>query len=135
MYLRVVAMFISAFSTKASKKWRNLHIYHVIIFYLLYVDHLNENIFRTLSFLTFRTIEKLFFALSYFRFYGMKFFHCNLMLWDAIIPKYFVFFRVTHFSVWQVPDKLPDWKFLRVTRKKYWIFGNKGFSRHQFPVE
>ena len=42
---------------KIHKKCRNLHNYHVIIFYLIYVDHLIENIFRTVSFLTFLTIE------------------------------------------------------------------------------
>ena len=40
----------------------NVHYWHVIIFYLIYVDHLIENIFRTDSFLTFRTIKKLFFV-------------------------------------------------------------------------
>ena len=90
---------------KPQKKWRNLHNYHVIIFYLIYVHHLIENIFRTISCITFRTIEKLFFVLSYFRFYEMNFFHWNLMTWEAFIPKYSVFFRVTHKNF--QPDNFP----------------------------
>ena len=57
------------FRQNPQKKWRNSYNYHVIIFYLIYVNHLIENIFRTVSFLAFRSIEKLFFVLSYFRFY------------------------------------------------------------------
>ena len=110
----------SLLSTKATTKWRNSHNHHVNIFYLIYVNHLIENIFRTVSFFfTFRTIEKLFFVLSYIRFYEMNFFHWNLMPWEAFIPKYSLFFRATRkkFSAWQVPGKLPGWKCLRVTRK------------------
>ena len=44
---------MSAFSTKSTKKWRNSHNYHVIIFYIIYVDNLIENIFRAVSFLHF----------------------------------------------------------------------------------
>ena len=80
------------FRQKPPKKWRNPHNYHVFILYLIYVNHLIENIFRTVSFSTLRTIEKLFFVLSYFRFYEMNFFHWNLMPWEAFIPKYLLFF-------------------------------------------
>ena len=86
---------ISFFDKSHQKKWRNSHNYHVIIFYKIYVDNLIENIFRAVSFFTFRTIEKLFFVLSYFRFYEMNFFHWNLMAWEAFIPKYSSIFRVT----------------------------------------
>ena len=110
---------MSAFSTKSTKKWRNSHNYHVIIFYIIYVDNLIENIFRAVSFFTFRTIEKLFFVLSYFRFYKMNFFHWNLMPWEAFILKYSAFFWETRkkISAWQVRGKFPDWKCLRVSRK------------------
>ena len=97
---------------KPQKKWRNSNNYHVIIFYLIYDDHLIENIFGTIVFFTFRTIEKLFFILRYIRFYEMNFFCWNLMSWEAFIPKYSAFFRGT-----QVVGKLPGWKCLRVPRK------------------
>ena len=107
------------FRQNPKKKWRNSHNYHVIIFYIIYVDNLIENIFRAVSFFTFRTIEKLFFVLSYFRFYKMNFFHWNLMPWEAFILKYSAFFWETRkkISAWQVRGKFPDWKCLRVSRK------------------
>ena len=76
-------------------------------------------LFSWKCFFTFRTSEKLFFVLSYFRFYKMNFFPWNFMPWEAFIHKYFEFFWETRKknSAWQVLGKLSDWKFLRVTRK------------------
>ena len=101
------------------KKWINSHNFHVIIFYLTYVYHLIENIFRTVSFSTLRTIEKLFFVLSYFKFYEMNFFDWNLMPWEAFIPKYLIFSRATRkqISAWQLSENLTGWKFVPLTRK------------------
>ena len=118
------------------KKLWNLHYCHVIIFYLIYVDHLIENMLRTVSFFTFRTIEKLFFVLSYFRFYGMNFFYWNLMSWDTFIPNFSVFFRETRKKC--LPGKFQEncpTEIFACHSKKEGIFGNKCFSRHQIPVE
>ena len=107
------------FRHKPQKKWRNSHNFHVIIFYLTYVYHLIENIFRTVSFSTLRTIEKLFFVLSYFKFYEMNFFDWNLMPWEAFIPKYLIFSRATRkqISAWQLSENLTGWKFVPLSRK------------------
>ena len=107
------------FRQNPQKKWRNSHNYHVIIFYIIYVDNLIENIFRAVSFFTFRTIEKLFFVLSYFRFYEMNFFYRNLMPWDAFIPKFSAFFRETrkHFQSGNFPRTCQAEIFLRVSQK------------------
>ena len=103
---------IRFFGKSHKKMLRNSLNYHVIIFYLIYVDHLIEDIFITVSFLTLRTFEKLFFVLSYFRFYEMSFFHWKLMSWEAFIPKYSVFFSgdTQKLSVGQFVGILPDWK-------------------------
>ena len=122
------------FDKSHKKMWRNSHNYHVIIFYIIYVDNLIENIFRAVSFFTFRTIEKLFFVLSYFRFYKMNFFCWNLMPWEAIIPKYFVFFRVT--QKFQSGKLLENYcqaeKILRVTRKNIEYLGINDFNSIKF---
>ena len=77
-----------------------------------------------------------FFVPSNFRFYEMNFFYWNLMPWEAFIPKYSLFFRVTY-------KNFQSGNFLRTCQaenfarhsKKCRIFGNKCFSRHQIPVE
>ena len=107
------------FDTNHKNEWRNSHNYHAIIFYLNYINHLFENNIRTISFFTFRTIEKLFFVLSYFRFYEMNFFHWNLMAWEAFIPKYSSLFRVTRkiFSLASSRENCQAEILLRITRK------------------
>ena len=107
------------FDTNHKNEWRNSHNYHAIIFYLNYINHLFENNIRTISFFTFRTIEKLFFVLSYFRFYEMNFFHWNLMAWEAFIPKYSSLFRVTRkiFSLGSSRENCQAEILLRITRK------------------
>ena len=79
-------LFIQLNESISCKPWkeakrRNLHNYHVIIFYFIYVGQLIENIFRTVCFCfsSYRTIEKLFFVLSYFRFYEINYFCWNLL--------------------------------------------------------
>ena len=114
-----VSMYYLALSHVAwetTKKWRYLNNYHVIIFYLIYVDHLIENIFRTVSFLTFRTIECCSYVLSWFRFYAMNCSYWNLMSWKAFFPIYSIFFfewRAKIFSLTIFFMELARLKFLR----------------------
>ena len=115
-----------SFFDKCQEKWRNLHNNHVFIFYLLYVDHLIANIFRWFSVLTFRTIEKLYFVLSYFRFYDMNFFHWNLMPWEGFTPKYF-----SSYANFQ-PGKFLENCLTEIIEKSE-FFQYKYFSWHQFP--
>ena len=119
-------MKISAFSTKATKKkWRNAHNYHAIIFYFIYVNHLIENILKRSVFFRFRTIEKLFFVLSYFRFYEMNFSYWNLKPWDVFIPKFSLIFRVrgTNFQPVKFSDNCQAEICLRVARENIKYLG------------
>ena len=88
------------------KKWRNLNNYHVIIFYLIYVDHLIENIFRTVSFVTFRTIE------------------CCSLFWVTSDSMRWIFST----GIWCREKHLfPKIPFFARHSKKLEIFGNKCF--------
>ena len=96
----------------------------------------SAGIFGTVSFLTLRTIKKLFFVLSCFRFYDLNFFYWNLMSRDAFIPKFSVFFRETRKKC--QPGKFQEncqTEIFARNSKKYGIFGNKCFLRHQIPAE
>ena len=126
----------SFFRQKPQKKWRNLHNYLVIIIYLHYEYHLIENIFGTVSFLAFLTIVccSLFWVTSD----SMRWIF-STGIWcreKHLFPniRYFFQWRTKNFSL-AIFRELARQKMLARHSKKYEIFGNKGFSRHQIPVE
>ena len=113
-----------------------MHNYHFIIFYIIYVDHLIKNIFRTVSLLSFRPIEycSLFCDTSdSMRLIFSTGIWCREKHLFPNIPSFFEW--RAKISVGQFFGNLPDWKFFARHSKNCGIFGNKCFSLHQIPVE
>ena len=125
------------FRQNPQKKWRNSHNYHVIIFYIIYVDNLIENIFRAVSFflhfvqlkscsLFWVTSDSIRWIFSTGIWCREKHLYSNIL--------HFFERRAKKFSL-ASSRKIPRLKMFARLSKKCRKFGNKCISRHQIPVE